>query len=365
MDPDKVFCPNETCPARGHIGKGNIKIHSRKEKRYRCTICGHTFSARKGTLFYRKKTPEELITVVITLLAHGCPVSAIVAAFGLKAETVRAWAAEAGVHCEQVHRHMVWRGELDVKHVQADEMRVRIQKGVMWMAMAVMVPTRLWLGGVISAHRDKALIRRVAEMVRAAARPGAVLVAVDGLKAYVEAFRRAFRTKVPRKGPGRPRLVPWSGVVIGQVIKQYKRRRVVKVVRRLVQGSEEALRRLLAESRGGQTLNTAYIERLNGTFRSRLASLVRRTRYGVRRQRMLQQGMYLVGTVYNFCTPHETLSRHWERPCTPAMAAGLTDHVWSVSELLHLHIPPPRWQPPKRRGRPSEKWKRFVEQWAT
>lgn len=365
MDPAQVFCPNEDCPARGHVGKGNIKVHSRKERRYRCTVCGKTFSERKGTMFYWKKHSMELIRVVVTLLAYGCPVQAIVAAFGLKAETVRRWAAEAGVHCEQVHRHLVLGARLPLLHVQADEIRARIQAGVVWMAMAIMVKSRLWLGGVVSAHRDKALIRQLADMVRTCALPGPLLLAVDGLAAYVNAFRRAFRSKEPRPGKGRKRLVPWPDVVIGQVVKSYKRRRVVRVVRRLVQGTEEALSQLLQASEGGQTLNTAYIERLNATFRSRLASLVRRTRYGVRRQRMLHLGMYLVGTVYNFCTPHDTLTQAQGQPCTPAMAAGLTDHVWSVSELLSFRVPPPRWQPPKKRGRRSKEMQRLIEQWAT
>jgi hypothetical protein len=112
-------------------------------------------------------------------------------------------------------------------------------------------------------------------------------------------------------------------------------------------------------------LNTAYIERLNATFRSRLASLVRRTRYGARRQRMLTLGMYLVGTVYNFCTPHDTLTNAQGHRCTPAMAAGLTQHVWTVAELLHFHVPPPRWQPPKKRGRRSKELQKLIEQWAS
>jgi len=288
-----------------------------------------------------------------------------VAAFGVTAETVRTWAAEAGVHGAQVHRHLVLGACWSLRHGQADEMRVRVQQGMVWMAMALRVRTRLWLGGVVSAQRDKGRMRQRADRVRACARPGALLVAVDGLAAYVNAFRCALRSKVPRKGPGRPHLVPWEEVVIGQVVKQYERGRVVGVVRRLVQGAEAALNDLLASSGGGQTLNTAYIERLNATFRSRLASLVRRTRYGARRQRMLTLGMDLVGTVYNFCTPHDTLTNAQGHRCTPAMAAGLTQHVWTVAELLHFHVPPPRWQPPKQRGRRSKELHKVIEQWAS
>ena len=73
MDPQSVFCPNSDCPARGQIGEGNIGIHSQKERRYLCQVCGKTFAARKGAAFYRLRTTEETVTLVITLLAHGCP----------------------------------------------------------------------------------------------------------------------------------------------------------------------------------------------------------------------------------------------------------------------------------------------------
>ena len=97
-----------------------------------------------------------------------------------------------------MHRHLIQGAQLDLVHVQADEMRVRMQGGILWLAIAIMVDTRLWLGGVVSAHRDKALIGQLANMVRACAQPGALLVAVDGLAAYVTAFRRACTQEGPR-----------------------------------------------------------------------------------------------------------------------------------------------------------------------
>jgi hypothetical protein len=109
-------------------------------------------------------------------------------------------------------------------------------------------------------------------------------------------------------------------------------------------------------------INTAYIERLNATFRERLGSLTRRSRALARRASTLQHGMYLSGTVYNFCTPHASLA-HAGREITPAMAAGITDHCWPVQELLSLHVPPPRWTPPIQRGRPSCVLKRLIARW--
>src|SRR5262249_56139760 len=73
MDPTPTFCPNKNCPARGQTGQGNIGIHSRKEQRFICHACQKTFSARKGTVFYRLRTSAETVVIVVTFLAHRSP----------------------------------------------------------------------------------------------------------------------------------------------------------------------------------------------------------------------------------------------------------------------------------------------------
>jgi len=143
-------------------------------------------------------------------------------------------------------------------------------------------------------------------------------------------------------------------------------------VRRIAQGTAAQVHALVQQTQGGGTINTAYIERLNATFRAHLAGLTRRGRSLVRQTTTLQAGVYVVGTVYNFCTDHDSLRvallvgragrRHWV-PRTPAMAAGLTDHRWTVHELLRYHVPPARWTPPPRRGRPSKATKELLQQW--
>ncbi len=100
MDPQTAFCHDEVCPARGRPGGGNIKVHSRKERRYRCQECGKTFAETKGTALYRLHKPSELFFVVQVLLSHGCTVRAIVAAFGLDERTVAAWLGKAGGRCQ-------------------------------------------------------------------------------------------------------------------------------------------------------------------------------------------------------------------------------------------------------------------------
>lgn len=74
MNPQEQFCHNEDCWVYGRKGEGHIVIHSPKEQRYRCKRCARIFSATKGSAFYRIHKPHELVLMLLTLLAHGCPV---------------------------------------------------------------------------------------------------------------------------------------------------------------------------------------------------------------------------------------------------------------------------------------------------
>jgi transposase-like protein len=364
MNPHEVWCPNVACPARGQAGPGTIGVHSKKERRYRCQVCPKTFGARTGTRFHRRRTDAALIILVITLVSWGCPLVALEQAFGLQPQTVRDWLEAAGVHAEAVHHEQVVQPR-DLGPVQADEVRLKTQCGIVWLAMAMMVSTRLWLGGVISTRRDQRLITRLVQIVAACALVAPLLLVVDGFASYIKAFRHAFRTREHHGGRGAPRKVPWRDLPIGQVVNEYAGKRVVGVTRRLVQGTSATARRLMTPTPGCQVLNTAYIERLNGTFRARLAPLARRTHHLVHRKEVLQAGMYRVGALYNFCTLHASLTLDSGQQRTPAMAAGITDHCWRVEELLWHRVPPPRWQPPKCRGRRSKVLQQLIDRWVT
>lgn len=114
-------------------------------------------------------------------MAHGCPVAAINVTFKRQPRTVRRWVDQAGQHCEQVQQRLVEQ-PYPLQQVQADEIRVKTQSGVMWMAMVV--PTRLWIGGGISPHRDRKLIGSLAQLIARCAAAGMLLVAVEGLVSY-------------------------------------------------------------------------------------------------------------------------------------------------------------------------------------
>lgn len=207
-------------PAIGQTGQGNIGVHSRQEQRYICHVCGQTFAARKGTVCYRLRTAAETVTLVVTLLAYGCPVQVIVVAFGLDERTVQDWQARARQHCERVDEHLVQQPR-DLGQVQADDMRSKMQGGFAWLAMAMQVSTRLWLGATLSTHRNLTLIEALIQRVRTCTLCRPLLFATDGLQAYVHAIRAVFREPVPTGRRGHPRLRPWDGIYITQVVKQY------------------------------------------------------------------------------------------------------------------------------------------------
>jgi len=140
-------------------------------------------------------------------------------------------------------------------------------------------------------------------------------------------------------------------VLLAQVIKNHQGRRLVDVTRRVVYGTAEAVADASAATHGGTQINTAYIERLNATFRAALAPLTRRGRRLAHGTALLTSGMWLVGTTYNFCWPHTSLrlpalgGRKWQER-TPAMAAGLTDHAWTMEEMLRYRVLPLTAAPP-------------------
>ncbi len=325
LRPELAVCPNPTCGASGRIG-----IHSHTKRRFKCHACGTTFADTVGTPLYQLKSPLWVVRIVLTLLAFGCPIPAIVAAFGLDERTVSAWQQKAGQHAKQVQATVVCQGQVDLGQVQGDELYVKTQRGTVWMATAMSVFSRLFLWGAVAPQRDTALITQVVQQVRAAAQVGRpILWAVDGFAAWTTAILQVFRDPVRTGKRGRPPLVVWPEVHIVQVIKRCTGRRLTAIERRLAYGCLRCAEDIMQATQVALgVINTAYIERLNATFRTWLPALTRRSRTPAREVAHLDAAMFWMGAVYNFCRIHATLKG------SPAMAADLTDHVWSVDELL-------------------------------
>ena len=140
-EPITAICPNSACLARGKVGEGNIRIHDSTRQRYQCRQCKGIFSARRGTMLDGLRKPTKVIVIVMTLLAYGRPLQAIVHAFALDERMVAQWRDRAGSQCQQVHHALMEQGNVDLVHVQADEIRVKGRSLIAWMGFAMMVST--------------------------------------------------------------------------------------------------------------------------------------------------------------------------------------------------------------------------------
>jgi hypothetical protein len=280
------------------------------------------------------KHPTWLVVAVLTLLAFGCPLQAIVATFAVDERTVSDWQRKAGRHAQGVQAAVVCNGQVDVGQVQGDEFYVKTQCGAVWIATGMSVFSRLFLWGAVSIERNSALVTQVVEQVKAAAQPQQPLLwAVDGFTAWVSAILTVFRTPQHTGQPGRPRLRLWPDLHIVQVVKRYAARQLVAIERRLVHGAQPAAELLVCTTQGEVgCFNTAYIERLNATFRTWLPQATRRSRTPAARRCQLEAALFWMAAVYNFCHRHASLQ------ASPAMAAGLTDALWSIDQLLRYRF---------------------------
>jgi transposase-like protein len=369
MDPTTVCCPTLACPARGHTGQGTIGIHSRQDTRCLGTACHQTCSATHGTAVSRLHTATETVTLVVTVLAHGCPPHALVAACGFDERTGARWMARGGVHGQAVQEPRVEHPR-DLGPVQAEERRVTKRGGIVWRALAMMVATRVWLAGEVREQRDLPWIRRLSERVRTGALPRPLVWCPEGFVAAGRAMREPWRAPEHTGASGRPRRRPWRNVCLAQVVQRSAQRHGVDGERRIVEGTPARVETLRRRAQGDGVSNTASSERLNATFRERVAARTRRGRALARHTLPWRHGRSLRGTIDHCCPPHERLrdaspavgGAGAARP--PAMAAGITTHCWTVQERVSLPVPPSRWTPPKQCGRPSRALKRLVERWA-
>jgi hypothetical protein len=212
--------------------------------------------------------------------------------------------------------------------------------------------------------RTLAMAQRVVHQVVQRLAPGCVpLCLTDGLKDYGMAFLAHFGQWVQPaqrrdKGPmPQPRWVPLPELLYAQVVKSYRRRRIVGVKYRVVFGTMERVQQVLSAC--GRKINTAFVERLNLDIRQRVAALGRRVNTLCQGEAGVREQLTLFHVYHNFVLPHASLrqllpapevtngrgaAKLW-RPCTPAMAAGLTDHVWTLKAVLLYRVPP--WPQPQ------------------
>jgi IS1 family transposase len=382
VDTSTHFCPNPACAYRGGVGWGNLRANGHPNggpwRQLLCVACHRYFLETLGTLFHGKRASVELIVRVIACLAAGLGSRGTARVVEVDPHTVLQWLVEAAEQLRAFSQHVLH--GLRVRQVQRDELFAllsavkdgevseadaieRLERSPQWVWVAVDPESKLLLALDVG-NRTLAMAQRfVHHVVQVLAPDCTPLFLTDGFREYLTALLTHYGDWVqpPRrqgKGPmPKPRWRPRPQLLYAQVIKTVRRRRLVRVSHRVVFGTLEAVNAVLAPL--GCQINTAFVERINLTIRQHVAAVGRRVSTLCKGEEGLRQQLAVFHCYYNFCLPHATLrqplpqpeptdgtgsAQQW-RPCTPAMAAGLTDHVWTLREVLLFRVPP--WPQPQ------------------
>jgi IS1 family transposase len=371
------FCPDPDCRYGGWLGLGNITSNGHPSggpwRQLSCGACHGYFLETHGTPLHGKRVSPDKLVWAIGALAEGLGIRAVARVFEVAPNTVLAWLIEVADHATAFSRYFLH--DVRVTQVQLDELFAllravkagvvseteairRLSRSPQWAWTALDPVTKLLLT-IDVGDRTLATAQRVVHQVVQVLAPGCVpLFLTDGFKEYTTALLTHYGQWVQparwrAQGPTpKPRWMPLPQLLYAQVIKTVRRRRLVQVSHRVVFGTRSAVQQILAAH--GWQINTAFVERVNLTIRQHVAAIGRRVTTLCQHEEGLRQQLALYQVYYNFCLPHASLrqplpqpvhtngmgsAKQW-RPRTPAMAVGLTDHVWTLREILLYRVPP-------------------------
>src|SRR5262252_9346758 len=383
VDTSQHFCPHPDCAYQGRVGLGNISAnghpHGGPWRQLHCTSCGGYFQETHGTPLHGKRVAPEKLVWAVGALAEGLGIRAVARVFEVDPNTVLAWLVEVAEHAAAFSQYFLH--DVRVTQVQLDELFAllsavkagkisdteaiqRLSRSPHWVWTA-MDPTSKLLLVIDVGERTLAMAQRVVHQVAQVLAPGCMpLFLTDGFKEYTTALLTHYGhwvqpSRRQATGPApKPRWIPLPGLLYAQVIKTVRRRRLVRVSQRVAFGTLAAIEQVLAVH--GWHINTAFIERVNLSIRQHVAAVGRRVSTLCKGEDGMRQQLALYQVYYNFCLPHASLrqpvpqpvpthgtgsAQLWQ-PRTPAMAAGLTEHVWTLREVLLFRVPP--WPQPAR-----------------
>lgn len=381
VDTSMHFCPHAGCAYRGWLGWGNLRANGHPNggpwRQFQCTSCSGYFPEHHGTILHGKRVSPDLLVWAVGALAEGLGLRAVARVFEVDPNTVLQWLVEVADHAMAFSRYFLH--DVRVTQVQLDELFAllsavkagevseaeaitRLSRSPHWVWTAMDPESKLLLA-IDVGDRTLTMAQRLVHQVAEVLAPNCVpLFLTDGFREYITALltHYGYWVQPARRqaaGPApKPRWMPLPQLLYAQVIKTVRRRRLVRVSHRVVFGTLAAVEQVLSTC--GWQINTAFIERLNLSMRQHVAAIGRRVTTLCKHEDGLRQQLALYQVYYNFCLPHASLrvplpqllptngtgsATQW-RPRTPAMAAGLTERVWTLREVLLCRVPP--WPQP-------------------
>jgi IS1 family transposase len=377
VDTSQHFCPAPDGRYGGWPGLGNITSNGHPSggpwRQLYCSRCKGYFLETHGTIFHGTRVPVERIIHVLACLAEGLGIRATARVFEVDPNTVLQWLVDAGEQLTAFSRYFLC--DIHVRQLQLDELYAvlravkngelsedeaikRFERSPYWVWTAMDPESKLLVVIDVGA-RTLAMAQRVVHQLVQRLAPDCVpLFLSDGFREYIPAILGHFGVWVhperrQDRGPmPKPRWMPRPQLLYAQVVKSYRRRRIVAVKHRVVFGTRDRVTQVLAAC--GWQINTAFVERLNLDIRQRIAAVGRWVNTLCQGEDGLRQQLVLFQAYHNFVLPHASLRQPLPQPvptngtgsakqwrlCTPAMAAGLTDRVWTLREVLLFRVPP-------------------------
>ncbi|OGO41348.1 MAG: hypothetical protein A2Z04_01830 [Chloroflexi bacterium RBG_16_57_9] len=382
MPTDHVFCPTAGCrgfeklgphPDHQIVGDGTYPTQAGEtHQMFLCKGCRTRFSETQGTVFFGLKTPPETVCRALKALAEGLGIRATARVFYVEVDTVLLWLRRAGQHSEKVSAYLM--RNLQVTHAQLDELWTFVRKkekmlsaweqlyteyGDTWVWTVFDPVNKLVLALLVGEHEEAQAVGVLQRLKARLAESCLPLFTSDQLPHYIQALLRVFGRWVQparqgTRGPlPKPRLEAPADLQYATVHKERQGGRVVSVTTQVVFGRVDQFLAGLKASGVGRKINTSFVERMNLTLRHLVSRLKRRGLNFSKKRAYLVWHLHLAVAYYHFVRPHRSLRQRlpqpiptrgngspklWE-PRTPAMAGGLTDHVWTMEELLTFRAP--------------------------
>lgn len=379
MDWETLYCPHLGCEYYGKAFKIARLVRngsSRGEPQARCPACGSSVPLNYGTAYYGLGSDAVKFEIALRALAEGNSLRATARIVEADKDQIGAWLDRAARQCRAAMLSL-WRN-LPATECQLDELWSFIHTtpenlpgakdyvetdGDAWVWLAFAPVWRLVLGFVIGKH-DPTSADRLLEQVAWVTDDTVPFFTSDQWPAYPQGLLNVYGEwycplRRGTRGPHpKPRRRPRADLLYAQVIKQRTGGRITAVYPDVVFGDRAAVAARLAQSPVSHTLNTSFGERANLTPRQQNRRLTRRTNGFSKDLTWFEKQLWLSLAYYHLVVPHASLRTPWSvpepthgtgslrrwRPVTPAMAAGITDHVGTTRELLSYRVSPLEWQ---------------------
>jgi len=368
---EELSCPHEECEDYGEKGKGNI-VFVRKygagetQNLFKCKTCGKTFSDRKGTPLFGFILNEEKILDIIMCLVEGNGIRKTARIQRVDKDTVTRILKAFGEHMKAVYEYFMH--DYHMEECQFDELWTFIRKkennlselekliaefGDMWVGIGFDSINKV-IASLVVGKRNEELIDKLVGGVKKVTDNHIPLFTSDGLRWYEKKILKHYgiQEKTVRTGkrgrPVKPKKMPHPDLKYAQVVKQYKKGKVAKVEFKVVFGNEKEGKKLIEKSPVSKHINTSFVERNNLTLRENNGRLSRKTLSFSKETEGLVNQLWLFMGYYHFVRPHGGLAigvdaengrKRWTKR-TPFKAAGITNRIWTLRELVTFRIPP-------------------------